>query len=372
MIRIAVLGGDGIGPEVVAASLPALRRACEKSGLDVEFPEALVGGAAFDATGHPLPPATLKLCDASQAIFFGAVGGPKYDKIPDPNLRPERGSLLPLRKRYELFANLRPARVYPGLEGQSHLKPEYLKGLDLLVIRELTGGAYFGRKELKADRAFDAIEYKASEIERLMHFAFRAAMGRGRRLTLVHKANVLLTSVLWKKVAEKVSRKYPRVKMDDCYVDAFAMYLVRRPASFDVVATENMMGDILTDEAAEVTGSIGLLPSASLGTRGNRLGSFGLYEPCHGSAPDIAGKGLANPLATLLSAALLLRYSLGREKAARALEDAVARTLADGFRTRDLASPAAKGGKGTRAGRLVSTRQMGEAVLERLEKIRFS
>jgi 3-isopropylmalate dehydrogenase len=362
MIQIAVLAGDGIGPEVVDASLPILRYAAKKNGLDLEFTSALVGGAAYDATGHPLPEATTRLCDRSAAIFFGAVGGPKYDKIPDPKLRPERGGLLPLRKRYTLYANLRPARIYPGLEERSHLKAQYLRGLDMLVVRELTGGAYFGKKQLKAASAFDVIEYKAPEVERLMHFAFKAAMGRRKHLTLVHKANVLLTSVLWKKVAQKVARRYPEVEMDDCYVDAFAMYLIRKPASFDVVATENMMGDILTDEAAEITGSIGLLPSASLGKKKTKWGTFGLYEPCHGSAPDIAGQGLANPLATILSSAMLLRYSLGNEKAARAVEAAVAKTLADGLRTRDLAAPGA---------RFLKTRQMGEAVLERLSRTKF-
>jgi 3-isopropylmalate dehydrogenase len=362
MIQIAVLPGDGIGPEVMGASLPVFLVAARRAGLDLKLTRGLVGGAAYDATGNPLPAATTRLCDGAAAIYFGAVGGPKYDKIPDPKLRPERGGLLPLRKRYTLYANLRPARIYPGLEDRSHLKKEYLKGLDMLVVRELTGGAYFGRKGLKAASAFDVIEYKAPEIERLMHFAFQAAMGRRRHLTLVHKANVLLTSVLWKQVAAKVAKRYPKVKMEDCYVDAFAMYLIRRPASFDVVATENMMGDILTDEAAEITGSIGLLPSASLGAKKTRFGTFGLYEPCHGSAPDIAGKQLANPLATILSGAMLLRYSLGAEKAARAVEAAVAKTLADGCRTKDLAAP----GKS-----FLKTEEMGEAVLERLEKIKI-
>jgi 3-isopropylmalate dehydrogenase len=357
MPLIAVLAGDGIGTEVIQAGIPVLEAVSKKFKLGLEFQPALVGGAAYDATGSPLPKDTLKLCDASAAIFFGAVGGPKYDKIPDPNLRPERGALLPLRKRYDLYANLRPARIYPGLEGQSHLKPEFLAGMDVLVIRELTGGAYFGKKELKERSAYDVIAYTEKEIVRLMDFAFRAARGRRKKLTLVHKANVLLSSVLWKKTAERVAKKYPDVAMDDCYVDAFTMYLIRKPASFDVVATENMMGDIITDEAAEVTGSIGLLPSASLGPKKTKWGTFGMYEPCHGSAPDIAGKGLANPLATILSAAMLCRYSLGSEKAAQAIESAVARTVASGLRTRDLAGP---------KGKAASTGDMGEAVLKRL------
>jgi 3-isopropylmalate dehydrogenase len=357
MIKIAALGGDGIGPEVLRASLPIVEAAARKASLKLDFQEGLVGGAAYDATGHPLPEATLKLCDSAAAIFFGAVGGPKYDKIPNPDLRPERGALLPLRKRYTLYANVRPAVVYPGLENNSALKPEYLKGMDMLVIRELTGGAYFGKKELKKDSAYDVISYTAKEVERLLHFAFKAAMLRKKRLTLVHKANVLSTSVLWKRVAEKVAKKYPAIKVEDCYVDAFTMYLISRPASFDVVATENMMGDIITDEAAQVTGSIGLIPSASLGARKTKWGVFGLYEPSHGSAPDIAGKGLANPLATILSGAMMLRYSLGAEKAALQIERAVSKVLAKGLRTRDLSGPKAP---------FLSTTEMSSAVLKAL------
>jgi 3-isopropylmalate dehydrogenase len=357
MIKIAVLPGDGIGPEVIQASLPVIAAAAKKAKLSLDFEEALVGGAAYDKTGHPLPQATIDLCDKAAAIYFGAVGGPKYDKIADPNLRPERGALLPLRKMYTLYANVRPAVVYPGLEKNSALKEKYIKGMDMLVIRELTGGAYFGKKELKADYAYDMIEYHASEIERLLHFAFKAAMLRDRRLTLVHKANVLMTSVLWKQVAAKVAKAYPKVKVDDCYVDAFTMYLLSRPKSFDVVATENMMGDIITDEAAQVTGSIGLIPSASLGEKKTQWGIFGLYEPSHGSAPDIAGLGLANPLATILSGAMMLRYSLGSEKAALAVEKAVKKVLKKGLRTRDLA-----GSKG----KFISTQKMGKAVLKAL------
>jgi 3-isopropylmalate dehydrogenase len=341
---------------VIEASLPVIDAAAKKAGLELEFKHALVGGAAYDETGHPLPTATLDLCDSAAAIYFGAVGGPKYDHISDPNLRPERGALLPLRQRYTLYANVRPAIVYPGLEENSALKPEYLKGMDMLVIRELTGGAYFGKKMLKANSAYDVISYSAKEVERLLEFAFKAAMLRRKHLTLVHKANVLMTSVLWKNVYEKVAKKYPEVKTDDCYVDAFTMYLLSRPASFDVVATENMMGDIITDEAAQVTGSIGLIPSASLGKKKTKWGVFGLYEPSHGSAPDIAGKGLANPLATILSGAMMLRYSLGAEKAALNVEKAVRQVLADGLRTKDLA------GKGAS----ISTQKMGQAVLKAL------
>jgi 3-isopropylmalate dehydrogenase len=357
MAKVAVLPGDGIGPEIIEASLPVIEAAARKASLKLEFSQALVGGAAYDATGHPLPPATLKLCDASDAIYFGSVGGPKYDKIPDPNLRPERGALLPLRKRYTLYANVRPAVVYPGLEKRSPIKADRITGMDMLVVRELVGGAYFGKKALNKDSAYDVISYDREQITRVLHFAFNAAMGRGRHLTLVHKANVLLTSVLWKQVWDRVRVKYPKVKVDDCYVDAFTMYLISRPKDYDVVVTENMMGDIITDEAAQVTGSIGLIPSASLGPRKTRHGVFGLFEPSHGSAPDIAGKGLANPLATILSGALMLRYSFRAEKAAQRIERAVRKVLASGLRTRDLA-----GAKG----RAVSTGAMAQAVLKAL------
>ena len=357
MPLIAVLPGDGIGPEVMEASLPVVAAAAESAGLKLEFERALVGGAAYDAKGHPLPPETLALCDKAAAIYFGAVGGPKYDKIPDPSLRPERGALLPLRKRYTLYANVRPAVVYKGLENKSALKPDYIKGMNMLVVRELVGGAYFGKKELKETSAFDVIEYDAAQVERVLRFAFQAALERKRHLTLVHKANVLLTSVLWKNVWDKVRTEYPKVQVDDCYVDAFAMYLISRPSSFDVVVTENMMGDILTDEAAQVTGSIGLIASASLGEKKTEWGTFGLYEPAHGSAPDIAGKGIANPLATILSGAMMLRYSFGAEKAARGIERAVQKVLAKGLRTRDLAGP---------KGRALTTTKRGDAVLKAL------
>jgi 3-isopropylmalate dehydrogenase len=357
MAKVAVLPGDGIGPEIIEASLPVIEAAAKKASLKLEFERALVGGAAYDATGHPLPPETLRLCDEAAAIYFGSVGGPKYDKIPDPNLRPERGALLPLRKRYTLYANVRPAVVYPGLEKRSPIKEDRVKGMDALVVRELVGGAYFGKKKLEADSAYDVISYDREQIERVLHFAFKAATLRRKHLTLVHKANVLLTSVLWKQVWEKVRKRYPKVKVDDCYVDAFTMYLISKPCEYDVVVTENMMGDIITDEAAQVTGSIGLIPSASLGERKTKYGVFGLYEPSHGSAPDIAGKGIANPLATILSGALMLRYSFGEEKAAVRIETAVRKVLAKGLRTRDLAGP---------KGRALSTEAMGQAVLKAL------
>ena len=337
MPLIAVLPGDGIGVEVIEASLPIVEAAAKAAGLSLEFKTALVGGAAYDATGHPLPQETKDLCDRAAAIYFGAVGGPKWDKIPDPDLRPERGALLPLRKIYSLYANVRPAIVYKGLENRSALKPEYIKGMDLLVVRELVGGAYFGKKDIKPGvSAYDVIEYDVAQIERVLHFAFKAAMGRKRHVTLVHKANVLKTSLLWKEVWDKVRVGYPQVTCDDTYVDAFTMYLISRPTSYDVVVTENMMGDIITDEAAQVTGSIGLLPSASLGEKKTEWGIFGLFEPAHGSAPDIAGKGIANPLATILTGAMMLRYSFGAEKAAQQIESAVQKVLAAGLRTGDL------------------------------------
>jgi 3-isopropylmalate dehydrogenase len=356
-IKVAVLPGDGIGPEIMEASLPVIAKAAAGAKLALDFQHGLVGGAAYDATGHPLPPATLKLCDSAAAIYFGSVGGPKYDKIPDPNLRPERGALLPLRKRYTLYANVRPAIVYKGLEKRSAIKESIVTGMDLLVIRELVGGAYFGKKALTKSHAYDVIDYDAKQIDRVLDFAFKAALGRQKRLTLVHKANVLLTSVLWKQRWDVIRKKYPKVAVDDCYVDAFTMYLISRPASFDVMVTENMMGDILTDEAAQVTGSIGLIPSASLGAKKTKWGTFGLYEPSHGSAPDIAGKGIANPLATILSGAMMLRYSFGAEKAAVKVEAAVRKVLAQGLRTRDLAGPKDKA---------LSTHAMGQAVLKAL------
>jgi 3-isopropylmalate dehydrogenase len=337
MPLIAVLPGDGIGVEVIEASLPIVESAAKSAGLSLEFKTGLVGGAAYDATGTPLPKETTDLCDRAAAIYFGAVGGPKWDKIPDPNLRPERGALLPLRKNYSLYANVRPAIVYKGLEDRSALKPEYIKGMDLLVVRELVGGAYFGKKDIKPGvSAYDVIEYDVAQIERVLHFAFKAAMGRKRHVTLVHKSNVLSTSVLWKSVWDKARAGYPQITCDDAYVDAFTMYLISKPASYDVVVTENMMGDIITDEAAQVTGSIGLLPSASLGEKKTEWGTFGLFEPAHGSAPDIAGKGIANPLATILTGAMMLRYSFGAEKAAQQIENAVQKVLAAGLRTGDL------------------------------------
>lgn len=346
MPTVAVLPGDGIGPEIVAEAVSVLRLVAP----DVVTEEALVGGCAYDATGHPLPAATLELCKRSDAVLLGAVGGPKWDSIPDPDLRPERGALLPLRKHLGLYANLRPAILYPALAGASSLKESLVAGgLDILVVRELTGGIYFGSpKSNDGNRAVDTCVYTRDEIVRIARIGFEAARRRGKRLCSVDKQNVLMTSVLWRKTVEEVAADYPDVALSHMLVDNCAMQLVRNPGQFDVIVTENLFGDVLSDEAAMLTGSLGMLPSASLGA-----GTFGLFEPIHGSAPDIAGKGIANPLATILSTALLLRYSLGREAEARRIEAAVESVLASGLRTADIAAP----GEAT-----VGSAVMGQAV----------
>ncbi len=351
MAKIAVLAGDGIGPEIIAEGLKVLHAAAAKHSLALEFTEALVGGAAYDATGHPLPPETLTLVQQSDAVFFGAVGGPKYDAIPDPNLRPERGALLPLRQKMGLYANLRPCVLYPSLASACPLRPDLVEGgFDILVVRELTGGLYFGQpKSWEGERAVDTCVYTRDEITRIAHVAFRAAQKRDRRVLSVDKANVLETSRLWRETVTQAGKEYPDVTLTHQLVDATAMDLVRRPQSFDVIVTENLFGDILSDEAAQLTGSLGMLPSASLGQ-----GTFGLYEPSHGSAPDITGTGKANPLATILSAALLLRYSLGAEDAARDIEKAVVHVLQGGYRTSDILE--------NQNGNHVTCRQMGDLV----------
>lgn len=351
MAKIAVLAGDGIGPEIIAEGLKVLHAAASKHDLTLEFTEALVGGAAYDTTGHPLPPQTLELVQQSDAVYFGAVGGPKYDAIPDPNLRPERGALLPLRQKMGLYANLRPCVLYPPLASACPLRPDLVEGgFDILVVRELTGGLYFGLpKGWEGDRAVDTCVYTRAEITRIARVAFEAARKRGKRLLSVDKANVLETSRLWRETVTQTAKDYPDVELSHQLVNATAMDLVRRPQSFDVIVTENLFGDILSDEAAQLTGSLGMLPSASLGQ-----GTFGLYEPSHGSAPDIAGTGQANPLATILSGALLLRYSLGAEDAARAIEYAVAHILQGGYRTSDILQ-----GEGMNH---VTCRQMGDLI----------
>ena len=350
--KIAVLPGDGIGPEITAQAV----RVVEALGLGIEMAEAPVGGAGFDAAGDPLPAGTLKLCEASDAILFGAVGGPKYDALPRPQ-RPEQG-LLRLRKHFDLYANLRPAIVYPELAHASSLKAEVVAGLDLLILRELTGDIYFGqprgvRTNERGEReGFDTMRYTEGEIRRIAKTAFEAARKRSRRVCSVDKANVLETTQFWRDVVVEVHRDYADVELSHMYVDNAAMQLVRNPKQFDVIVTGNMFGDILSDEASMLTGSIGMLPSASLNEKG-----FGMYEPIHGSAPDIAGKGVANPLATILSAAMLLRYSLGQEAAAGRIETAVRKVLAQGYRTADITEPGC---------RQVGTVAMGDAVLAAL------
>ncbi len=357
MAKIAVLAGDGIGPEIIAEGLKVLRAAAHRHNLTLDFTEALVGGAAYDATGHPLPPETLALVQGSNAVFFGAVGGPKYDAISDPNLRPERGALLPLRQKMGLYANLRPCVLYPSLARACPLRPDLVEGgFDLLVVRELTGGLYFGQPKLwEGDRAVDTCVYTRDEITRIARVGFEAAQRRGKRLLSVDKANVLETSRLWRETVTQAAKDYPDVTLTHQLVDATAMDLVRRPQSFDVIVTENLFGDILSDEGAMLTGSLGMLPSASLGVQKTAGGTFGLYEPSHGSAPDIAGTGQANPLATILSGALLLRYSLGAEAAARDIETAVSHILQGGYRTADILG-------GGQAENHVTCRQMGDLV----------
>jgi len=355
-MKIAVLPGDGIGTEIVAEAVKVLN----VLGLTFEMEQALVGGAAYEAHGHPLPESTLALAKASDAILFGAVGDWKYDKLDRP-LRPEQ-AILGLRKHLELFANFRPAICYEQLVDASSLKPELVAGLDILIIRELTGDIYFGQPRGRrsavdghfpgAEEAFDTMRYSKPEIERIAHVAFQAARKRGKKVTSVDKANVLETFQFWKDVVTEVHKAYPDVELEHMYVDNAAMQLVKAPKKFDVVFTGNMFGDILSDEAAMLTGSIGMLPSASLNAKGQ-----GLYEPSHGSAPDIAGKGIANPLATILSAAMMLRFSLNQAEAADRIEAAVKKVLAQGLRTADIYS------EGTTK---VSTAQMGDAVVKAL------
>ena len=335
---IAVLKGDGIGPEIVGEAVKVLQAVAASFGHDFALDERLVGGAAYEAVGDCLPAATLAACRAADAVLLGAVGGPRWDALPGPQ-RPESRALLTLRKELGLFANLRPAKVWAPLTDASPLKPAIVgDGIDLLVVRELTGGVYFGAHSRAADgrSAFDVMPYSVAEIERIARTAFAAAATRRGRVTCVDKANVLETSRLWREVVARVrAAEFPSVALDFLYVDNAAMQLVRAPGQFDVILTENMFGDILSDEASQITGSIGMLPSASL--RGD---GFGLYEPIHGSAPDIAGKGIANPLATILSAALMLRHSFGLVAEAAAVEAAVGRVLDGGLRTADLGGTA--------------------------------
>ena len=341
--NIVLLPGDGIGVEVTAAARKILEVVGDRFSHDLQLKEHLVGGAAIDASGVALPETTLEACLQADAVLLGAVGGPKWDD-PMADVRPEQG-LLGLRKGLGLFANLRPIQPHPALLETSPLKAAYLQGVDLLVVRELTGGIYFGRPQGRSthgseEQAVDTMSYTNTEIQRVVNLAFQLAIDRKGKVTSVDKANVLESSRLWRQVVGQVAESYPSVELENMLVDAAAMHLLLRPSSFDVMVTTNMFGDILTDEASVLTGSMGNLPSASLGEGLNRYGKpRGMYEPIHGSAPDITGKGIANPIGAILSAALLLRYSLGLEEAARAVEEAVDSALNAGYRTVDLAGP---------------------------------
>lgn len=332
---IAVLPGDGIGPEIVAQAVQVMQALAQKTGHTFEFVYADIGGAAIDKTGSPLPEQTVAICKAADSVLLGAVGGPKWDK---GEVRPEQG-LLQIRSALGLYANIRPATLFEALKDACPLRPETVRGgFDLVVVRELTGGLYFGKRGTETDPqgqrvAYDTLTYTEAEIERIVRTAFELAIKRRRRLTSVDKANVLDTSRLWRQVVHRVAQEYPKVQVRDMYVDNCAMQLIRNPAQFDVIVTENMFGDILSDEASMLTGSIGMIPSMSCGE-----GSFGLYEPIHGSAPDIAGQDKANPIATILSCAMMLRYSFGLEQECRMIERAVERVLAQGNVTADLYS----------------------------------
>jgi 3-isopropylmalate dehydrogenase len=355
--KVAVLPGDGIGPEVMAEALRVLDAVEEKYQVKFERTPANVGGAGIDKEGKALPQRTIDICRAADAILFGSVGGPKWESLP-PDEQPERGALLPLRKIFGLYANLRPAIIFPSLTGASSLKEEVIAGgFNVLVVRELTGGIYFAQpKGIEGSGrgrvGFDTMRYSVPEIERIAHVAFQAARKRGGRVCSVDKANVLSSSVLWREIVIGIGKEYPDVELTHMYVDNAAMQLVRWPKQFDVILCENMFGDILSDEAAMLTGSLGMLPSASLAE-----GRFGMYEPSGGSAPDIAGQGIANPIAQILSAGMMLRYSFGMVEAADAIDNAVAKVLELGYRTRDIYQK--KEGE-----KLVNTAEMGAAIIE--------
>ncbi len=355
-MKIAVLAGDGIGPEIIAQAMKVLE-VLRRDGLKLELEEAPYGGAGYDAHGDPLPASTLKLARAADAVLCGAVGGPQYDALPRDK-RPEQG-ILRIRKELQLFANLRPAILFAELASASSLKPELVAGLDILILRELTGDIYFGeprgrRTNARGEReGYDTMQYSEPEIRRIAEVGFQAAMKRGRKLTSVDKENVLETSRFWREIVKDVAKNYPLVELSHMYVDNAAMQLVRNPKQFDVIVTGNMFGDILSDEASMLTGSIGMLPSASLDANNK-----GLYEPSHGSAPDIAGKNIANPLATILSAAMMLRYTFNEEEAAKRIEAAVKKVLAQGYRTADIYETEM---------RRVGTIEMGDAVIAAMQ-----
>lgn len=356
--KIALLPGDGIGPEVMAEAVKILERVKSIYQFDIEFTQADVGGCAIDSSGMALPPKTLKICEQSQAILFGSVGGPKWESLP-PEEQPERGALLPLRKHFNLYCNLRPAKVFPSLAGASPLKPSIVRqGFDILCVRELTGGIYFGQPKGRegtgpTERAWDTLIYSRMEIERIAHHAFRAAGKRRRIVTSVDKANVLTSMVLWRETVIEVAKQYPDIQLNHIYVDNATMQLVKDPHQFDVLLCPNMFGDIISDECAMITGSMGLLASASLNDR-----NFGLFEPAGGSAPDIAGKGIANPIAQILSAAMMLRYSLDQPEAADTIVAAVSKVLDQGILTADLVSDDQKH---------VTTLEMGDCIVNAIK-----
>ena len=357
MNKIAVLPGDGIGPEVMHEALKVLEAVRDKFDFQFEYQIADIGGCAIDSSGAALPSETLALCESSNAILFGSVGGPKWEKLP-PEKQPERGALLPLRKHFNLFCNLRPAKVYPALAAASPLKAEIVgSGFDILCIRELTGGIYFGTPKGREghgpeEKAFDTMVYTRLEIERIARAAFEIARGRRKKVTSIDKANVLTVMVFWREIVCEVSKDYPDVALDHLYIDNATMQLIKDPHRFDVLLCENMFGDIISDECAMLTGSMGLLPSASLNES-----QFGLFEPAGGSAPDIAGKGVANPVAQILSAAMMLRHSFGMDQAASAIENAVADALSAGIHTLDIARD---------INQAVGTAAMGTAIAERI------
>ncbi len=354
-LKIAVLPGDGIGPEVVSEAVKVLQATADASDFTIELEYADVGGCAIDRYDNPLPESTLSLCKQSDAVILGAIGAPKYDNLPSDK-RPERG-LLGLRHELGLFANLRPARIYPALVSASSLKAEVIENIDILIVRELTGGIYFGTPrgiDEEQQRGFNTMDYEKNEIQRIARLAFKAAQKRHKKLCSVDKANVLEVSQYWRHVVTEIAQNYQDVELSHMYVDNCAMQLVRWPKQFDVIVTGNMFGDILSDEASMLTGSLGMLPSASLGE------NYAMYEPVHGSAPDIAGQGKANPIATIASVAMMLRYSFNRKTEAEAIENAIANVLKDGLRTADIA----RQGEQT-----VSTQQMGDTVTKRVRDI---